>query len=646
MSDTFDESTPQFRDMALLPQVLSAITDMGYEVPTPIQSNAIEPLLDGHDVVGVAQTGTGKTAAFGLPLFSYLSDDAVPGAPQALIIAPTRELALQNSSAIESFAAHLPHVSVATVYGGSSYGPQIGALRDGAQIVVGTPGRIMDLMKKGKLHLESIRFFVLDEADEMLRMGFQEDVETISADIPDTAVRALFSATMPAAIQKVANKYLDDPIRIAVTPQASTVDNIEQTYAVVPYKFKTEALIRVLSATKAAATIVFVATRIDVEQVTHDLAAAGFKAGAISGDVNQAERERMVERLRNGAMNVLVATDVAARGLDVERVELVINYDVPRETDAYVHRIGRTGRAGRAGTSLTFFTPREAGRLRRIEELTKTKVREITIPSPDEVNSAKAASVVQQAIQRAQQGGMDVYLDALAQAAQQMRNAPADITDSGDNTCDIKCHLDDVDALQAHLSQSPSATDSAVETIAAGLIALMCRDNGPASLQRSHGRIRYEETVDDYGRFLSARFEQGRDKSRPHRANQRSKNRGFDDDSRPRKPRHGATLPRYRVDVGYRDGVKPGAILGAITGESHIQGNQVGHIEMMSSFSLVEIEGGLDPKSARRLLKTRIKGRNLNIREDTGPPSSDGRRGDRGFKGKKKSGFKGKKKRW
>lgn len=560
-------SAQYFSDLHLTAPLLKAITDLGFEKPTPIQAQSITPLLNGRDVVGVAQTGTGKTAAFGLPLLSRI--DADNATIQAIVLAPTRELAMQNSKALESFAAHMPSISIATVYGGSSYGPQIGALRRGAQIVVGTPGRIMDLMDKGEIDLHNISFFVLDEADEMLRMGFEEDVEKISADIPDNAVRALFSATMPPAIQKVADNYLHDPIRVEVTPQASTVDNIHQTYAVVPYKFKTDALIRVLSVSDAKAVIVFVATRLDADEVAHEVARAGFQTAAISGDVNQQERERIVERLRNGTLNVLVATDVAARGLDVDRIELVVNYDVPKEAEAYVHRIGRTGRAGRKGTSLTFFTPREAYRLHRIEKLTGSPLECVTVPRPDEVTRKVAEKTLQRAYDRAL-GDLGPYQKIIAQ---QVR--------------------DGVD----------------LQKLAASLLALSAQDKGLGPVVRGDGRHRREENLDDSGRFISAEFEGSRKRDdRPRRGTSKSEG------GRPRKKL--AHAKRYRIEVGHRDGVKPGAIVGAITGEAPIRGSQLGHITINKSFSLVEIDGGLSPKVAKRLAKTRVAGRYLKIRED------------------------------
>lgn len=564
-------SPATFNALNLPARILEAITELGFETPTPIQAGAIGPLLDGRDIVGVAQTGTGKTAAFGLPLIAHIDSDTHE--VQALVLAPTRELAIQSADAITSFASHYPAIRVATVYGGSSYSPQLRAIKDGAQIVVGTPGRIIDLMEKGALDLSALRMLVLDEADEMLRMGFAEDVETIAhqAPAPGQRITALFSATMPRAIEKVAQAHLIDPVDISVAPQASTVDNIDQTYAVVPFKHKLGALARVLWTREEDAAIVFVRTRADAEEVSADLTRRGFKASGISGDVSQTERERIVSRLRDGSLDILVATDVAARGLDVERIGLVINFDVPREPEAYVHRIGRTGRAGRDGRALTFFTPREKGRLRAIERLIGMSLTEVAIPSPREVSDFKAQRLLSALPERIDRGRLELYYDLLHQ-----------MTDT------------------AHVP---------LEEIAAALLAQAVGDHGPSQADiRGSGRIRREENVAEDGSFISASFEEGREgrgrKSR-NRAGTRPHTSGF--------PR------RYRIEVGRRDGVNPGAIVGAITGEGGVTGSELGKIDIFPSFSLVELSGELSDHAANRIGRATIAGRRLRIREDTGP---------------------------
>ncbi|HEU5037043.1 MAG TPA: DEAD/DEAH box helicase, partial [Nocardioides sp.] len=336
-----------FADLGLDPKVLKALDDVGYETPSPIQAATIPSLLAGRDVVGLAQTGTGKTAAFALPILSQL--DLSQKTPQALVLAPTRELALQVCEAFERYAAHIRGVHVLPVYGGQGYGVQLSALRRGVHVVVGTPGRIMDHLEKGTLDLSELRFLVLDEADEMLNMGFAEDVETILADTPDEKNVALFSATMPAQIRRISKKYLNDPEEITVKNKTATASNITQRYLMVSYPQKVDALTRILEVENFEAMIVFVRTKNETETLAEKLRARGLSAAAINGDVAQNQRERTVNQLKAGKLDILVATDVAARGLDVERISHVVNYDIPTDTESYVHRIGRTGRAGRSG---------------------------------------------------------------------------------------------------------------------------------------------------------------------------------------------------------------------------------------------------------------------------------------------------------
>jgi len=566
-----------FAGLGLPESLLSAVVELGFTTPTDIQTEAIPLLLAGRDVVGVAQTGTGKTAAFGLPLLAAVD----PGvrAVQALVLAPTRELAIQVSDAISSFARHLRGLHVLPSYGGSSFVPQLRGLRDGAQVVVGTPGRVMDLMERGSLDLSGVRFLVLDEADEMLRMGFAEDVEQIAAKVPAVRRTALFSATMPAAIKKVAATHLTDPVRVSVTPASSTVSNIEQTYAVVPFRHKTGALARVLAVSDADAAIVFVRTKSAADEVAIELAGRGIQAAAISGDVAQRDRERLIDRLRAGTLDVLVATDVAARGLDVERIGLVVNFDVPRETETYVHRIGRTGRAGRSGRALTFLTPRERGRLGQIERATGSRLVEADIPTPADVSAHRAQALLAKVDDRLAAGRLDLYREVL------------------------------------------SGSEHDVLETAAALLALAVGDDGPAPRRDRHEddgapRRRREERYDDSGEFVGAAFEEGRD-----HAHVASRGRAGG------RPRHrDGSGTRYRVEVGHRDGVQPGAIVGAITGEGGLRGQDLGKIDIFPSFSLVEISQELTPETSRRIGAARVAGRPLRIRPDTGPRKSSGPR--------------------
>ena len=573
-----------FADLGLPADLLKAVTDMGYQNPTDIQREAIPVLLSGRDVVGVAQTGTGKTAAFGLPLLDAV--EAREPVVQALVLAPTRELALQSADAIIDMARRSRGLDVVAVYGGAPYGPQIGALKDGAQVVVGTPGRIIDLIDKGALVLDDVRYFVLDEADEMLRMGFAEDVETIAASLPEQRRTSLFSATMPPAIQAVARQHLVDPVRIEVSPQASTVDTVHQTYAVVPFRHKIGAVSRVLAVTEAQAAIVFVRTKSTAEDVAIELAGRGIQAAAISGDVPQRERERLVERLRMGTLDVLVATDVAARGLDVDRIGLVVNFDVPREAEAYVHRIGRTGRAGRHGEAVTFLTPKEKRKLRQIERLTGTKLEEITLPSPADVSSHRARKLLDKAALRHGRGRLSMYRELVEAGAEELG----------------------IDAAE----------------LASTLLALAVGDDGPRRREddeRPRQRKRREERLDAEGTFVSASFEGGRD--REDRAGSRSsrgnRTEGKSGAGRGGRRHEDGTGTVYRIEVGHRDRVLPGAIVGALANEGGISGSDIGKIDILQSFSLVEIHTPLNEEQLATMGRATFSGRELRIRPDQGP---------------------------
>jgi len=567
-----DADAPTFADLGVAPQILSAVTRLGFTAPTPVQARTIPALLAGRDVVGVAQTGTGKTAAFGLPLLQAVDPDVA--AVQVIVLTPTRELAMQVADAITSFAADMPGLQVVPVYGGSPYLPQQRALARGAQVVVGTPGRVIDHIERRTLRLEDVRFLVLDEADEMLRMGFAEDVDRVLSGTPAGRQVALFSATMPTQIRRVADQHLVDPVSVAVTRQSSTVDAVRQTYAVVPHRHKTGALARVLAVSDADAAIVFVRTREAAEEIGNALVQRGIAAAHISGDVAQSDRERIVERLRSGALDVLVATDVAARGLDVERIGLVVNLDLPREPEAYVHRIGRTGRAGRTGEALTFVTPSERSRLRQIERTTRAALVEVTIPTPAQVSAHRATALLTRTAERIAAGRLDVVREA------------------------VREHL------AAHPELDPLDLLTAVTALAVG-------DEGPLAAAEV-------EDLDDAVR-----------RARETRADEV---RGGQVAGNRRRP--GTTgpsgRPRYRVAVGHRDGLQPGALVGALTGEGGLNGKDVGKIDIFGSFALVDIPEGLTPEVVDRLGRTRVAGRPLRIRLDTGPQASRGpSRGER-----------------
>jgi ATP-dependent RNA helicase DeaD len=535
VGDTAADRLPDLVDLGLPDALLQAVLDLGFTRPTPIQAATIPVLLAGHDVTGVAQTGTGKTAAFGLPLLAAV-DPATP-AVQALVLTPTRELAQQVAEALTGFARRTPGLRVVAVYGGAPFLPQQRALAGGAQVVVGTPGRVMDHLDRRTLTLDAVRVLVLDEADEMLRMGFAEDVERIFGAAPQRRQVALFSATMPPAIVAVASQHLVDPVRVAVDRQASTVTAVRQTYAVVPYRHKIGALARVLATADAGASIVFTRTRSAAEEVGLALVARGLSAATISGDVAQKDREKIIDRLRSGALDVLVATDVAARGLDVERVGLVVNFDVPGEPEAYVHRIGRTGRAGREGRAVTFVTPKERHKLRAIERTTRQRLEEVTLPTPADVSRHRIENLLARTPERHDAGRTELYRTALLE---QVESSGMDLLD-----------------------------------VAAALAALAVGDDRSA--------------VEEEPEVVQADF----------------------------APDGGT---RYRLAVGHRHGVRPEAVVGALTGEGGLTGRDIGKIDIFSGFTLVEITATLGEDTLRRIAAARVAGQPLRIRVDEGRP--------------------------
>ena len=388
-----DEHAPGFRELGLSEPILEALTAVGYETPTPIQAKTIPLLLSGADLLGQAQTGTGKTAAFALPILARI--DLTRAEPQALVLAPTRELAIQVAEAFSRYAAQLPGFHVLPIYGGQGYGPQLHALRRGAHVIVGTPGRVIDHLERGTLKLDALAHLVLDEADEMLRMGFIDDVESILKKTPPRRQVALFSATMPQAIRRIAQTYLRDPVEITIKGKTTTVAEVQQRYWLVSGLHKLDALTRILEVETFDGMIVFARTKQATDELAEKLSARGFSAAALNGDVPQALRERIVQRFKDAQIDILVATDVAARGLDVERVSHVLNYDIPTDTESYVHRIGRTGRAGRSGDAILFVTPRERHLLRAIERATRQPITPMQLPDVEAVNDRRVARFMQ-----------------------------------------------------------------------------------------------------------------------------------------------------------------------------------------------------------------------------------------------------------
>ena len=558
-----DEPSPSaeltFADLQIHPAVLQAVTEVGYESPSAIQAATIPAMLAGSDVVGLAQTGTGKTAAFAIPILSKI--DTGSRATQALVLAPTRELALQVAEAFGRYGAHLPAINVLPIYGGSSYGPQLAGLKRGAQVVVGTPGRVIDHLEKGRLDLSHLDYLVLDEADEMLQMGFAEDVERILADTPEYKQVALFSATMPPAIKKITNKYLHDPVEVTVKAKTATAENITQKFIQVAGPRKLDALTRILEVEEGDAMIVFVRTKQATEEVAERLKARGFAAAAINGDIPQAVRERTITALKDGSIDILVATDVAARGLDVERISHVVNYDIPHDTESYVHRIGRTGRAGRSGTALLFVTPRERHLLRAIEKHTRSKVVEVELPSVDDVNEQRVAKF------------RDSITDSL--------NGPG------------------IELFRRLIEDYERDHDVPLADIAAAL-ALQSR-NGEEFLMTEPPPEKRKERAD----------------------------RGSRDDGPPRR-KHStrSDLATYRIAVGKRHKVAPGAIVGAIANEGGLHRSDFGHISIRVDHSLVELPAKLPRAVYKKLENTRIQGILINLQPDRGSGNSKPRRKD------------------
>ena len=568
-ADSDAPGTPTFADLGIDKRVLRALDDVGYESPSPIQAATIPALLAGRHVVGLAQTGTGKTAAFAVPILSQI--DLKQKTPQALVLAPTRELALQVSEAFERYAAHLPGLHVLPVYGGQAYGVQLSALRRGVHVVVGTPGRIMDHLEKGTLDLSELRFLVLDEADEMLKMGFAEDVETILAETPDDKHVALFSATMPPQIRRIAKKYLTDAEEITVKNKTTTSANTTQRYLTVAHQQKIDALTRILEVENFEGMIIFVRTKQATEVLAERLRARGFSAAAINGDIAQAQRERTVNQLRDGRLDILVATDVAARGLDVERISHVLNYDIPTDTESYVHRIGRTGRAGRSGDAISFVTPRERHLLKAIERATRQPLTQMPLPTVEDVNVTRVARFTD-AITEALASDKVSFYRELVEGYEQEHDVPA---------ADI-----------------------------AAALAIMSQDGQPLLLEPEPEPQRvFEGRGEKRGEWDHERGRRRDDDGRPPRREQK------------RRGRSDVTYATYRIAVGKRHRVEPRQIVGAIANEGGLGRDDFGHIDIRGDHSLVELPADLSAATLAALESTRISGKLIEL----SPAGSGGR---------------------
>jgi ATP-dependent RNA helicase DeaD len=562
-----DQDTLRFADLGLSAPVMAAVAEVGYETPSPIQAATIPALLQGRDVLGQAQTGTGKTAAFALPILSNI--DLARTKPQALVLAPTRELAIQVAEAFQRYAAKMPGFHVLPIYGGQSYQPQLSALKRGVHVVVGTPGRVIDHLERGSLDLSQLTWLVLDEADEMLRMGFIDDVETVLKKTPENRKVALFSATMPAQIKRIASTYLRDPVEVSIASKTTTATNIRQRYWFVSGLHKLDALTRILEAEPYEAMIVFARTKAGTEELAEKLQARGLAAAAINGDIEQKQRERTIQRLKDGELDVLVATDVAARGLDVERISHVLNYDIPYDTESYVHRIGRTGRAGRSGEAILFVTPREKGMLRAIERATRQPIQEMQLPSVEAVNDnrvAKFLSRITDTLEAAGEGDeLALYRD-LVQRYQREHDVPAA----------------DIAAALAKLLQ--------------GRTPLLLPPEKPREARPVSERpVRTE------------RPERGERPERPTRPD-----RGPRKDVGPRGAPE-AGMETYRIEVGHMHGVKPGNIVGAIANEADLESRFIGRIDIHDDHSILDLPEGMPPELLSHLQRVRVAGQPLRL---------------------------------
>jgi len=538
-----------FADLGLAPAVLAALTDVGYESPSPIQSATIPVILAGHDLLGQAQTGTGKTAAFALPLLSMI--DVARRVPQALVLVPTRELAIQVAEAFQKYAGRLTGFHVLPIYGGQSYTPQLNALRRGTHVVVGTPGRVIDHLERGTLSLGTLRFVVLDEADEMLQMGFVDAIESILSRAPEERQVALFSATLPPPIRRIAQQHLRSPQEVTIRSATSTATNIRQRYWVVSGMHKLDALTRILEVEPFDAMLVFARTKQATVELAERLEARGFAAAALNGDMVQAQRERTVAALKSGEIDIVVATDVAARGLDVERIGHVVNFDVPYDSESYVHRIGRTGRAGRSGEAILFIAPRERNMLRIIERATRQPIEPMALPTVEDVNQRRVTR----------------FKARLAEALQTPTLA----------------------AYRNVIEEFVTETDADIVDVAAALAGLA---QGKQSLLLGN---RKDEPPPSAPQRLEAG--EGPGDRKPRR----------------RKREHDEPQASFRLEVGRRDGVQPANIVGAIAHTADLAGSQINGVDIREDHTLVRLPASLSMQMLSKLRKVRVRGKVLDI---------------------------------
>jgi ATP-dependent RNA helicase DeaD len=559
MSD--EQRAPGFRELGLSTPILEALAAVGYETPSPIQAQTIPLLLSGSDLLGQAQTGTGKTAAFALPVLAQI--DLPQASPQALVLVPTRELCIQVAEAFQRYAAHLKGFHVLPIYGGQSYVPQLKGLKRGAHVVVGTPGRVMDHMTRGVLKLDTVRFIVLDEGDEMLQMGFVDAIEWIIERAPPQRQIALFSATLPPAIRRIAHKHMREPAQITIQNRASTAPRIRQRYWLVSGLHKLDALTRVLEAERFEAMLIFVRTKLETTELAERLEARGFNVAALNGDIPQQRRERTIARLKAGQVDIVVATDVAARGLDVERISHVVNYDIPYDSETYVHRIGRTGRAGRSGEAILFVAPRERNMLRIIERATKQPIDQMQLPSVDDVNEQRILRF-KESIANAVQSSEGKAFQPLIEQIEREQNIPA------------------VEVAAALASLLQGSTPFLLTSKPGSP-----REDSPPEWLHDDPESENRTTASDAGAPRERRS--------------------------PRRSKGGPRLETFRIEVGHAHGVQPGNIVGAIANEAGLDGRAIGHIDIRGDHSFVDLPVGMPKEIFESLQAVRVRGVDLRI---------------------------------
>ena len=581
------ETKMTFKDLGLPEFILNAVADLGFETPSPIQQICIPHLLEGRDVLGMAQTGSGKTAAFSLPILAKI--DPTEKHPQLLVMAPTRELAIQVADACEQFVKYAKGINIVTLYGGQRYDIQLRALKQGAQVVVGTPGRILDHLRRGTLSLAELKAIVLDEADEMLRMGFIDDVETVMAELPEHHQTALFSATMPEPIRRITKRFMKDPQEVKIKATQQSAPDIAQSCWYVHGFRKNDALLRFLEVEDFDAAIIFTRTKTGTLDVTELLEKHGFRAAALNGDMTQQLREQTLDRLRSGSLDIVVATDVAARGIDIERISLVVNYDIPLDAESYVHRIGRTGRAGRSGRALLFVEPRERRLLRNVEHLIKKNIEEVELPNHEVLQACRRKKFKDKITTQLEHHDLELYRELLE------------------------------DMFTADQSQ---------EDIAAAMMML---------LQGKQKLILPPDPVVDK-KARRDRNERGDRRENLRSAERRGERKGYGN-SQP--------MDLYRIEVGRGDGVEVRHIVGAIANEGDINSRYIGHIKLYDDYSTIELPQGMPKELLQQFAKTRVLNKQMRmsfIGEAKGDRGGDnfggkrrgGRFEEKGFKGDRK----------